>query len=152
MPVRHHVEVDQSIKVEQTHQHTALAFSDDVHGIVLVPAKVKRACKQKLRDQGVKPDMITLRMFTAGILLLLEDQMHHIASLTIDTEYEGRDGEIKGLLLRFIRRWVPEFPKESITFRELGKKSPAHKLAWETHQGKRKPDRVATVEDLLWYC
>jgi len=61
------------------------------------------------------------------VLLLLEGQMHSIASLTVDVEYEGKEGEIKGLLLRFILKWVPGFPKEAITFRRIGKKSPAHR-------------------------
>jgi len=100
----------------------------------------------------VKPGMIALRMFAAGILLLLEGQMGSITSLTIDTEYEGKEGEIKGLLLRFIHRWVPEFPKGAITFQRIGKRSPAHRLAWETHRGERQPDRVVTLEELLRYC
>ncbi|GMU26267.1 MAG: hypothetical protein AMXMBFR16_11720 [Candidatus Uhrbacteria bacterium] len=150
--MQHHIEIDQSVKVEQTGQATALSFSDGVHGIVLLPAEVKRACQQELRRQGVKPGMIAIRLFAAGILLLLEGQMHRIASLTIDTEYEGWEGEIKGLLLRFIRRWVPGFPTEAINFRQIGRKSAAHALAWETHRGERKPDKVATFEELLEYC
>ncbi len=75
-----------------------------------------------------------------------------ICHLPIDTEYEGKEGEIKGLLLRFILKWVPGFPKEAITFRRIGKKSPAHRLAWETYRGERKPGRVVTLEQLLRYC
>jgi hypothetical protein len=150
--VQHYVEVDQSVKVEQTHQHTVLAFSDGAHRAILIPAGVKRACQQELRAKGVKPGMIVLRIFAAGILLLLENQMHNIASVTIDTEYEGKEGEIKGLLLRFIRSWVPAFPSEAITFRQIGKKSPAHRLAWETHRAEWKPNRVVTLEELLQYC
>jgi len=150
--VEHHIEVDQSIKVEQTRRHTVLAFSDDIQRVILIPAAVKRACQQELRLTGVKPGMIALRMFAAGVLLLLEGQMDSIASLTVDVEYEGKEGEIKGLLLRFILKWVPGFPKEAITFRRIGKKSPAHRLAWETYRGERKPGRVVTLEQLLRYC
>jgi len=150
--VRYHIEVDQSIKVEQTRQDTVLAFSDGIQRVILIPAEVKRACQQELRSRGVKPGMLALRMFTAGLLLLLKGQMDSIASLTIDTEYEGKEGEIKGLLLPFILQWVPGFPKEAITFRRIGRRSSAHKLAWETHRGERKPDQVATLEELLRYC
>lgn len=150
--MRYHIEVDQSIKVEQTRQDTVLAFSDGIQRVILIPAEVKRACQQELRSRGVKPGMIALRMFAAGLLLLLKGQMDSIASLTIDTEYEGKEGEIKGLLLPFILQWVPGFPKEAITFRRIGRRSSAHKLAWETHRGERKPDQVATLEELLWYC
>ncbi|MEW6716790.1 MAG: hypothetical protein AB1345_04710 [Chloroflexota bacterium] len=96
--------------------------------------------------------MIALRMFVAGILLLLRRQISNVASVTIDVEYEGKEGEIKGVLLQFILNWVPDFPKGAITFQRIGKKSSAHKLAWETHRSNRKPDHVATLDDLLLYC
>jgi hypothetical protein len=150
--LQHHVEVDQSIKVEQTRQPTVLAFSDGIHRTILIPAEVKRACQRELRAKGVKPKMIGLRIFAASILLLLENQMRDIASVTIDSEYAGKEGEIKGLLLRFISGWAYGFPKRAIAFRQIGKTSSAHLLAWETHRGKRKPDRVVTPEELLPYC
>jgi hypothetical protein len=78
--------------------------------------------------------------------------MERISSVTIDTEYEGKKGEIKGLLLRFILKWVSTFPKEAIAFRRIGKQSRAHVLAWETHKGRRKPDRRVTLRELLQYC
>jgi len=148
----YHVKVDQSIKVEQMQGDSVLAFSDDVERTLLIPAQVKRACQQELRVRGVKPGMIALRIFAAGILLLLEGQRECISNVTIDTEYEGKEGEIKGLLLRFILKWVPGFPKEAIAFRRIGKQSHAHVLAWETHKGRRKPDRRVTLRELLQYC
>ncbi|MFB0535643.1 MAG: hypothetical protein ACETWR_11745, partial [Anaerolineae bacterium] len=75
----HHIEVDQSIKVEQTQGDTVLAFSDDAERAILIPTQVKRACQQELRARGVKPGMIALRMFAAGILLLLEGQMEYVS-------------------------------------------------------------------------
>ena len=47
--MRYHIEVDQSIKVEQTQQDTVLAFSDGIQRVILIPAEVKRACQQELR-------------------------------------------------------------------------------------------------------
>jgi hypothetical protein len=150
--VRHHVEVDQSVKIEQTQGDTVLAFSDDIERAILVTAEVKRACQQELRAKGVKPGMIALRMFAAGILLLLENQMEDIGSVTIDTEYEGKEGEIKGLLLRSIFKWIPAFPKETITFRGIGRQSRAHLLAWQIHKGQRQPDKRVALRELLHYC
>lgn len=149
--MQHHIEIDQSIKMEQTGD-TILALSDGIERVILIPAKVKRVCQQGLRARGVKPSMIVLRMFASGILLLLDGQIERIRSVTIDTEYEGKEGEIKGLLLRFILKWVPDFPQNGITFHRVGKRSGAHILAWETHKGRRKPDKRITVEELLQYC
>jgi len=44
--MRHHVEVDQSVKIEQTQGYTVLAFSDDVEQAILITAEVKRACQE----------------------------------------------------------------------------------------------------------
>ena len=150
--MRHHVEVDQSVKIEQTQGDTVLAFSDDIEWAILVTAEVKRACQQELRAKGVKPGMIALRMFAAGLLLLLESRMEGIGSVTIDTEYEGKEGEIKGLLLRVILKWAPAFPKEAIIFRRIGRQSRAHIMAWEIHRGQRQADRRVTLRELLQYC
>lgn len=129
-----------------------LAFSDDVERAILITAEVKRACQQELRAKGVKPGMIVLRMFAAGLLLLLKSQMEGIGSVTIDTEYEGKEGEIKGLLLRFILKWIPTFSKEAIIFRPVGRQSRAHILAWEIHRGQRQADKQANLRELLQYC
>ncbi len=129
-----------------------LAFSDDIEWAILVTAEVKRACQQELRAKGVKPGMIALRMFAAGLLLLLESRMEGIGSVTIDTEYEGKEGEIKGLLLRVILKWAPAFPKEAIIFRRIGRQSRAHIMAWEIHRGQRQADRRVTLRELLQYC
>jgi len=150
--VQHRVEVDQSIRIEQTHRDTVLAFSDGIERAVVIPAPVKQACQRALRAKGVKPSMSVLRMFAAGLLLLLEGQMERMGSVTIDAEYPGKEGELKGLLLRFVLQWVPDFPRDAITFRQIGKRSRAHTLAWNTQRGQRQPDRYATVEELLRYC
>jgi len=150
--MQHHIQIDQSVKIEQTQANTVLALSDGIERTLLISAQVKRTCQQTLRARGIKPGMIALRMFAAGLVLLLEDQIEHVGSVTIDTEYTGKEGEIKGLLLRFVLRWVPDFPKGAINFRQIGKRSRAHTLAWETHQGWREPDRRVTLKELLKYC
>jgi len=147
-----HIEVDQSGKIEQMSWDTVLAFSDHIHRAILISAKVKRTCQQELRARGVKPGMITARMFAAGVFLLLEDHLETIARVAIDLEYYGRESEIKGLLLRLIRQRVPDFPGEAISFEQVGKGALAHSLAWLTRRGKRRPDKLVTVEELLRFC
>ncbi|MGA9350847.1 MAG: hypothetical protein WBW48_18870 [Anaerolineae bacterium] len=124
-----HIEVDQSGKIEQMSWDTVLAFSDHIHRAILISAKVKRTCQRELRARGVKPGMITARMFAVGVFLLLED--HH---------------------LRLIRQRVPDFPGEAISFEQVGKGALAHSLAWLTRRGKRRPDKLVTVEELLRFC
>jgi len=72
-----------------------------------------------------------------------------IETAIIDREWEGWEGEIKGMLLQRIRRERPDFPSEGISWGRVGKGSPAHTLAWLTSHGKRAPDRIISVEELV---
>lgn len=140
------VEVDQSGKVEVLTVDTALAFSDGITASILIPAAVKREVYQRLKARGVKPKLIGFRMFAAGLYLLLKEHLDRLETVIIDVEYEGWEGVIKGLLLRQMPDWRPD-----IFFQHIGKKSPAHNVAWLTYRGKRKPDRIVRARELLKY-
>lgn len=146
------VEVDQSGKVERTQMDSVLAFSNSQRYAILIPATGKRAALQVLRQRR-KPTAskksIYLRIFTAGLYLLLKDHMDTLDHIIIDVEYAGREGDIRGMLLLLIRRTAPLYPGERIVFRRVGKKSPAHRMAWEVYMGKRQPDHVVTVREFL---
>jgi len=101
---------------------------------------------------GVKPKMIGIRMFAAGLFLLLRDHLAVIDTVTIDVEFEGWGGETRGLLLSHIRQKAHDFPKECIIFRYVGKRDRCHTIALATYRGKRKPDKKATGGELLRFC
>jgi len=71
------------------------------------------------------------------------------SDLTIDMEFTGLEGHIKGMLLRYIRRIDPSFSRDKITFRRIGKGSTAHLKAIETYRENLKPERVVTQEGFL---
>jgi len=144
------VEVDQSGKMERLTVDTALAFSDGTTRSILVSATVKRIVYQELRERGVKPKLISIRMFAAALFILLENHLKDLQSVVVDLEYEGWHNEIRSLLLGKIRQRVPDFPKEKIVFHQVGKK--VHQLAWSTHRKDRKPDRHVTAAELLKFC
>lgn len=146
------VEVDQSGKVERTHTDTFLAFSDGLHHVICIPAQVKRAGQATLRARRRRrksKKSIYMRLFAVGLFLLLKDHLADLGQIIIDTEYTGRESEIKGMLLELTRCIKPDYPAERITFQRIGKRSSAHNLAWETHRGRRKPDHTVTEEELL---
>lgn len=146
------IEVDQSGRMEVLTEDTALGFSNGYRASILIPASVKRETSRALRDKGVRPKMISIRMFAAGVFLLLKDYLDRIGTMTIDTEYPGWEPEIKGLLLAHIRRQASGFANEDVVFDQIGKGSPAHDIAWRTYRGKRAADRQVTAEELLKYC
>lgn len=150
--MRSDVEVDQSGKVERTRMDTVLAFFDGQHYAIRIPATVKRAVlhvvRQKRKPSGSKK-AVYLRLFAAGLYLLIRDHLNVLDHIIIDTEYSGREADIRGMLLLLIRRTDPLYSADRIMFRQVGKKSPAHSLAWEIFRGKRQPDHVVTESELL---
>jgi hypothetical protein len=146
------VEIDQSGRIEALTVDTALALSDAIQSAVLIPSAVKRKVWNELRTRGVKAKMISLRMFAAVLYLLLEDHLEKVRTVTIDTEFPGRDSEIKGLLLNLIYQRAPYFHKEQIGFQQIGRGSPAHHIAWLTYRGEREAERKVTAAELLRLC
>lgn len=143
------IEVDQSGKIERTSMDTVLAFSNGLKRTLLIRATVKRQCISKLRQKGVGRESRTLRIFSSGLFILLQEALRNGASVTIDTEYTGREGGIKGMLLRMARQDNIDVASHQIRFKQVGKKSPAHKVAIETFRGRKAPDQVATVRDIF---
>ena len=146
------IEVDQSGRIEVLTVDTALGFSDDRQAAILIPADVKRNCSIALRAWGVRPKMISIRMFTGGLFLLMENYLNQIEMVTIDQEFPGWEAEIKGLLLKHIRQRVPDFASENIVFGQIGKTSPAHQVAWCTYRGERVAEKRVSLNDLLSFC
>jgi hypothetical protein len=146
------IEIDQSGRIEVPTEDTALGFSDDRQAAILIPAAVKRNCSGQLRAQGVRPKMISIRMFAGGLFLLMENYLNQMESVTIDQEFPGWEAEIKGLLLKHIRQRVPDFASENIVFGQIGRASRAHQVAWRTYRGERVPEKRVTLGELLRFC
>jgi len=146
------VEVHQSGRTDVLTVDTAPALSDDLQRGILIPRAVKRECYARLRARGMRRAMVGIRLFSAGLALLLEDCVEALDSIAIDIEYIGWEGEIKRHLLRKLRERGHTIRKDQITFRPIGKGSAAHDLAWRTYKGHRAPDRRVTVEELLEAC
>ncbi len=128
---------------------TVLAFANDINYSILIRAIVKRRCIQQLRRRRIGNKIIVLRLFSAGLFLLLRDILKEGAIVMIDTEYTGREGDIKGMLLRMAKHANIELNSHQIQFGQIGKKSQAHQVAIEVFRGRKAPDRVLTVEDIL---
>src|SRR5207302_1055943 len=89
-----------------------------------------------------------LKMFCAGLFLLLRNHIRKINTVIIDREYSGHEGDIRGILLNYLRTIIPEFPKESIVFREI-KHSAAHWKAHDTLKGTLKPDHIVSLGEFM---
>mgnify|MGYP000624977346 CR=1 FL=1 len=146
------VEIDQSGRTDVLTHDTVLACSNGIQAAILIPARVKRQCYQQLKAKGVRKRLIGIKLFAAGLVLLLQPHIAHLELIIIDLEYEGWNATIKEHLLRHLRTERPTLTNQQIVFRRIGKGSPAHSLALSVYRGKRKPDRLIGAKELLTVC
>lgn len=142
-------EVDQSIKMNELARDTVLAIADGISYAIVIPAYVKRAVMQRLREKGKSKTASAVYAFAIALYLLLRNVTRKVDQIVIDVEYMGREAEIKNTLVAYLRRDDPHFDPMRILFRHIGKKSSAHYLAIEIARQRRVPDkRVSQVEFL----
>ncbi|HDN80685.1 MAG TPA: hypothetical protein ENG33_09520 [Chloroflexi bacterium] len=142
-------EIDQSGKMGNTSVDTVLAMSNGCNFAILIPAPVKRSVLAKLKAQGISKTRAVIRMFTAGLLLLLSRHIGLLTLIIIDQEYPGYEADIKGMLLQRFKERSIYFEPDSIVFRRIGKRSPAHRLAISVYRGRRTPDKIVTEKELF---
>lgn len=145
----HDIEVDQSGRTDTLTVDTALAFSNDIQSVILIPKTVKRECYHLLKDGGMRKDLISVKLFVAGLILLLAPHVGTVRLITIDLEYPGWENEIKEQLLRYLRKRHPELSNRQIAFGRVGKKSNSHTLALATYRRERQPDKQVRIGEML---
>ncbi|MEM4723525.1 MAG: hypothetical protein QXP01_00770 [Candidatus Hadarchaeum sp.] len=151
----HRVEIDQSGQISKLNTDTVFAFSNGISRVIVIPARVKRAVYQRLKERYREVREPYLALFVAGVFLLIKDHLKEIEKMLIDEEFTGKEAQIRGRLLNYIRAIEPRFTKDRIVFWRIGKKSRAHLKAWEvyrartTKQGKARPDKIITLTELL---
>jgi len=131
---------------------TTVAASDSFAATVRITARVKQEVREALRDQGVKPKMIMIRMFVGAILLAIQDHLSEVGALTIDEEYIGYEAVIRSLLLDRVRDLGFSFVADDICIARIGKKSPAHRAAIRVTRRQAIADKTPTAKELLEVC
>src|SRR5262245_27491974 len=120
------MQIDQSGKIEQTHQDTILCLSNGDWFAVKVSATTKRQLQEIFRRNGQIRNYI-LFTFAAGIALLLKLNPK-VRSVTIDQEYLGKEPIIKQLVLSMLE--TPKREGPAIHFGFVGKSALAHHRAY----------------------
>jgi len=150
------VEVDQSGQIGKFNVDTVFAFSNQITYAIVLPARVKRQAYEHLKRTYRELRAPYLRLFAAGVFLLLRDHLDRLEHVVIDEEFTGHWAEIKGLLLGHIRRVRPDFPGEGLEWRRIGKRSLAHRRAYEIYRARRRrgksraqADRIIPLQELL---
>jgi hypothetical protein len=139
------VEIDQSGKLEQLNTATVVAYANQKSGAVWIRAAVKRKIVTVLRERLQDRTVLWPMVFGVVVFLLIEELDPNVV-VQIDEEYTGKNRIIAQTLAaqlnrRFLDRW-----RGSIRFGQIGKTSPAHRLAWQVHRSKNR-QRVRSLRE-----
>ena len=99
----------------------------------MIPRKIKRQLQKEFRKLG-QPRLFVDRTFAAGIVLLIRNYLRKIDVLVADREYLSREKLIKDIILEMLKKLRRKQPQ--IYFRQIGKKSNAHNIAYQTYKKK----------------
>ncbi|OGM70141.1 hypothetical protein A2975_03640 [Candidatus Woesebacteria bacterium RIFCSPLOWO2_01_FULL_44_14] len=126
------VEVDQSGRIEETNRDTIIALANKDFGVSLrIPAETKRQLQKIFRKQG-RPKFFAIRVFSVAVAILLQKSKLKPQLVIIDIEYPGHNQTIKSIIGEVLKDTI------DIEFRNIGKQSPAHKVAYLTYKKKLK--------------
>ena len=140
------IQVDQSIKVERTHQATVLGLSNGKEYAVTLQGKTKRRLQEAFRLHGI-PRQYVIHTFAACLTLLMwHARFSYPPAVVVDEEYPGYEEYIRQLVATMWQRLSMGQP--IIVFRRIGKRSPAHRVAHWTANGRRRVDHVLTYEEI----
>ncbi len=140
------IQIDQSVKIEETHRDTVIGLCNSVEFSVTIPAKVKRKLQEDFRRRG-KRRLFMYRTFAAGLVLLLRyASFKNLPSVTIDEEYPGHASLLRSMILEMWTRLEKEI--FVFTFSRVGKRSGAHRVAHDTVIGKRKTNKLLSYSEM----
>ncbi|OGF57735.1 MAG: hypothetical protein A2Z21_00890 [Candidatus Fraserbacteria bacterium RBG_16_55_9] len=102
--------------------------------IIIISGQVKQTVRQELQGYFRVLRRPELALYVAGLCILIQRTTKSIpldrgAQFLIDNEFSGKEREIRGRLLNYIRTIDPGFAKERIVFGRMGRNSPAYKIA-----------------------
>lgn len=143
------VDVDQSGRVDRTDQPTVLALANGSRYTIRISAAAKREVIKTLRQGGQSGKTLYILMFSTLLYLLLVEKIDSLSSVVIDTELLGHEPTIKVHVLNLFRRRGKTIESEVLTFRQIGKHSPAHATAIGVFRREIMPDREITAQELL---
>lgn len=141
------IEIDQSGKIEDTNRPTVISYSNSKMKTLIILSKDKKLI-QKLFRQAGRPKIFVYRTFAVLIFLLLKDDIKNKDQIIIDKEYIGYEKLIKRFILELCQKFDLKIEPDSIHFKEIGKKSNAHKIAINSYRTK-KGDIKITLNDYL---
>lgn len=139
-------QIDQSIKIENTNKTSYVCLANDKVLISSISAKEKKELKLYFRELG-KP--LIFKLFTFSVLCTKVIIAVKPGVIIIDQEYIGHERQIKSFILQIFQMENAEEP--IMSFSQVGKKSPAHKGAYDALTQKKSDMKITAGEVLKYY-
>lgn len=128
------IEIDQSGRIEYTSASTVIA--DSVGNSILLKSVDKQYIQKVFRSVG-KPKRFVIETFSFLVAVIILKSYAEGNLYVIDTEYPGKDNDIKTYLFRFLTRLNCTLTGDSVSFAQIGKKSKAHEVAYGHYSNPR---------------
>lgn len=140
------VEVDVSGAVAQTAVASVFAYSNGKNYSILISSKIKRLALEHFRLFSEKKFHKTFyfKLYISGLIILFSSLSGNY-DIVLDTELYGQDENIKGELKKILEN------KVNLSFKQIGRKSPAHFLAKGVFLKKIQPNKIVTFVELKKY-
>jgi len=139
-------QIDQSGRIEYTSHDTVLAIANGSTYSVLLRANEKRLLHSIFRIYFNKNRQYVYEVFSALVYILLT-HMKAKSQVLIDKEYPGKEDLIKLHILEYDVDKI--LLAENIGFGLVGKKSPAHHLAYAVFKKYQNPSKIVHSQDLI---
>ncbi|OGF22393.1 hypothetical protein A2Y83_04580 [Candidatus Falkowbacteria bacterium RBG_13_39_14] len=134
------------IKIEKTSKDTIIGLSNGKRFTVVIKRRVKRKLQEDFRRQG-KPQLFYYRTFMAGVALLIKyAEIENAQEIVIDREYSGKEKMFRSMFFEMAGKYFKNVPE--VRIEEIGRRSKAHIVSYETMKGKIKPDKEITYNDI----
>lgn len=125
------IEIDQSGRVEYTSVPTVVA--DSLGNSILLTAIDKQLIQKIYRNMG-KSRRFVIRIFALLVSLIIVKSYQKTNIYHVDTEYLGKEVEIKAEMFRFLRKLKCPLVRDKVSFVHIGKKSKAHFNAYRHYK------------------
>lgn len=144
--IKQNYQIDMSGKIEQTNKNTVVAISNSKTFTLLIKTTDKRLLQKMYRNLFNKQRQYVYEVFSALVYLSLMAVKPN-SRIVIDREYPGQEGLLKLLILEYdLGSQIVK--SENIDFGLVGKRSSAHKLAYQTFKKQKKPDKIVAAKDI----
>lgn len=142
------VEVDQSIKIEQTNKATAIGLSNTVKVSVGISGKEKKLIQKYFRDNN-QPRLFVVLTFSALVAYAIKEAGGLDSEITIDREYPGYDEFIKERVVAYLDKLKVKLHPDLLSVGLVGKESGSHSLAYRAAKSSSWTLKL-TAEDILF--